>query len=141
MSNILIREKGAPTPHGTRNRRNPTHSLQKRLHRRLQKRLRKRIRRSHRKNQTQTQPHKRTILTNQLRMRHNQLPPGLRKQTNHKRRRRTPMLRLRQNHPTRRHTQLLQPPTIKPNLNSKQTKTLYIFPIHQTNSPKLNPSS
>jgi len=141
MSNILIREKGAHTPHGTRNRRNPTHSLQKRLHRRLQKRLRKRIRRSHRKNQTQTHLHKRTIPTNQLRMRHNQLPPSLRKQTNHKRRRRTPMLRLRQNNPTRRHTQLLQPPTIKPNLNSKQTKPTYIFLVHPANSPKQNPNS
>ncbi len=127
MPIIIHREKGAHTPHGKRNRRNPTHSLQKRLHRRLQKRLPKRIRTSHRKSQTQSPPHRRTIPKNNLRMQHNQLPPSLRKQTNHKRRRRTPMLRLRKNHHTRRHTQLLQPTPIQPKLILKK-QSFYIFP-------------
>ena len=129
MPNSIIREKGAHTPHGKQHRRNPTHSLQKRLHRRLQKRLPKRIRTSHRKSQTQTHMHRRTIPKNHMRMPHNQLPPSLRKQTNHKRRRRTPMLRLRKNNPTRRHTQLLQSTPIQPKLSTSAKKQpFYIFP-------------
>lgn len=134
MPIIIHREKGAHTPHGKRNRRNPTHSLQKRLHRRLQKRLRKRIPTSHRKGQTQSPPHRRTIPKNNLRMQNHQLPPRLRKQTNHKRRRRTPMLRLRKNHPPRRHTKLLQPTPIQPKLSTSAKSS------HSTFSRKPNRS-